>query len=85
MHDLLVERTPISDRVWDMSKILDWAFLHLPVDEKKIAITGNSGGGTITFFAVACDRRITVAVKILWAYSMVSVAMVNGCMGMLKR
>lgn len=25
MHDLLVGRTPIGDRVWDMSKILDWA------------------------------------------------------------
>jgi len=43
MHDLLAGRTPIGDRVWDMSQILDWALQHLPVDETKVAITGNSG------------------------------------------
>lgn len=62
MHDLLVGRTPIGDRVWDMSKILDWAIRYLPVDRKRIAITGNSGGGTASLFAAACDPRITVAV-----------------------
>ena len=62
MHDLLVGRTPIGDRVWDMSKILDWAIQHLPVNEKKIAITGNSGGGTVSLFTAACDSRISVAV-----------------------
>lgn len=62
MHDLLVGRTPIGDRVWDMSKILDWAIRYLPVDTKRIAITGNSGGGTASLFAAACDPRITVAV-----------------------
>ena len=61
MHDLLVGRTPIGDRVWDMSKILDWALQHFPVDEKKIAITGNSGGGTVSLFTAACDSRIKVA------------------------
>ncbi len=61
MHDLLVGRTPVGDRVWDMSRIIDWALVHLPVDKKNIAITGNSGGGTISLFAAACDERITVA------------------------
>lgn len=62
MHDLLAGRTPIGDRVWDMSKIIDWALKNLPVDEKRIAITGNSGGGTVSLFAAACEPRITVAV-----------------------
>jgi dienelactone hydrolase len=62
MKDLLVGRTPIGDRVWDMEKIIDWALQNLPVDAKKIAITGNSGGGTVSLFAAACDPRISVAV-----------------------
>jgi hypothetical protein len=62
MHDLLVGRTPIGDRVWDMSRIIDWAIRNLSVDEKKIAITGNSGGGTVSLFTAACDPRIAVAV-----------------------
>ncbi|MBL7698851.1 MAG: acetylxylan esterase [Chitinophagaceae bacterium] len=62
MKDLLVGRTPIGDRVWDMQKIIDWALQNLPVDPKRIAITGNSGGGTVSFFSAACDPRITVAV-----------------------
>jgi dienelactone hydrolase len=62
MNDLLVGKTVIGDRVWDMSRILDWAILNLPVDTMKIAITGNSGGGTVALFTAACDQRITVAV-----------------------
>lgn len=62
MHDILVGRTPIGDRVWDVSKLIDWALNTLPIDPKKIVVTGNSGGGTVTLFAAACDPRITVAV-----------------------
>ncbi|HEY4153891.1 MAG TPA: prolyl oligopeptidase family serine peptidase, partial [Puia sp.] len=62
MHDLLLGRTVIGDRVWDMSRILDWALKTLPVDPRRIAITGNSGGGTVSLFAAACDSRIRVAV-----------------------
>jgi dienelactone hydrolase len=61
MHDLLVGRTPIGDRVWDISRLIDWAFTHLPVDPRRVAITGNSGGGTISLFAPACDERISLA------------------------
>ncbi|MFA5419521.1 MAG: alpha/beta hydrolase family protein [Bacteroidales bacterium] len=62
LHDLLVGRTPIGDRVWDVSKLIDWALENLPVDPGKIVVTGNSGGGTVTLFAAACDTRISVAV-----------------------
>ena len=62
LHDILVGRTPIGDRVWDVSKLIDWAMKTLPIDPHKIVVTGNSGGGTVTLFAAACDTRISVAV-----------------------
>ena len=62
MHALLVGRTPIGERVWDMSRLIDWAVEHEGVDSRRVAITGNSGGGTISLFAAACDERITVAI-----------------------
>ena len=62
VHDLLVGRTPIGDRVWDMSRIIDWALATLPVDQKNIIITGNSGGGTVSLFTAACEPRISIAV-----------------------
>ena len=62
MHDLLVGRTPIGDRVWDISRLIDWALETQEVDGDRIAITGNSGGGTVSLFAAACEERISVAV-----------------------
>lgn len=62
VHSMLVGRTPIGERVWDMSRLIDWALANLPVDAQRIAITGNSGGGTVSLFAAACETRIAVAV-----------------------
>ena len=61
MHDLLVGRTPIGERVWDISRLIDWALATLEVEAGKIAITGNSGGGTTALFAAACEPRISAA------------------------
>lgn len=61
LHNIMVGRTAIGDRVWDVSKIIDWALENLPVDPRRIVVTGNSGGGTVTLFAAACDTRISVA------------------------
>lgn len=61
VNDLLVGRTPIGDRVWDMMKLIDYALENLPVDGKNIIMTGTSGGGTTTLFASACDPRITIS------------------------
>ena len=62
LHGLLLGRTPIGERVWDISRLIDWALHNLNVDANRIAITGNSGGGTISLFAGACEERITLAV-----------------------
>ena len=61
VHDLLLGRTPIGERVWDTSRLIDWAAANLPIDAGRIAITGNSGGGTISLFASACDTRIALS------------------------
>ena len=62
MHAMLFGRTMIGCRVWDISRILDWVTKRYDIDPRRIAITGNSGGGTTSVFAPACDERITVAV-----------------------
>jgi poly(3-hydroxybutyrate) depolymerase len=61
LHGLLVGRTPIGERVWDIACLIDWALANLAVDGQRIAITGNSGGGTTSVFAAACEERIAAA------------------------
>ena len=61
VEDLLVGRTPVGDRVWDVMKLIDFAQENLPVDGKNIIVTGTSGGGTTTLFSGACDERISVS------------------------
>ena len=62
MHQMLFGRTVIGCRVWDISRIIDWIGGQYDIDPRCIAITGNSGGGTTSVFAPACEERITVAV-----------------------
>ena len=62
LHGLLLGRTVIGERVWDIARLIDWALTRGDVDARRIAITGNSAGGTTAVFAAACDRRIAVAV-----------------------
>ena len=61
-HALLFGRTLIGERVFDVSRLIDYAATREEIDLGRIAITGNSGGGTIAVFAPACDERIGVAV-----------------------
>ena len=62
IHCLLAGRTPIGERVWDMQRLLDWAEKHPLIDPKRIAMTGNSGGGVLTGYTAAIDTRIRVAI-----------------------
>ena len=61
MHAMLFGRTLIGERVWDMGRLIDYGATRPEVDIRKVLITGNSGGGTVSLFAAACDERITVA------------------------
>ena len=62
MHCLLAGRTAIGERVWDLSRLLDWAVTRRDFNKKHILMMGNSGGGMATLYTAACDERITVAV-----------------------
>lgn len=58
----LVGRSLVGDRVWDLRRLLDFAEARPELDADRIAVTGNSGGGTVTLFSAAVDDRIDVAV-----------------------
>jgi dienelactone hydrolase len=56
---LLIGRTLIGERVWDVQRALDVAEKKFPeIDRDRIVCMGNSGGGTTAFFASCADSRI---------------------------
>ncbi len=64
MPSLLLGRTAIGERVWDVQRLIDVMFSHFAdfVDQRKVICMGNSGGGTTTFYASCMDNRISIAV-----------------------
>lgn len=59
---LLLGRTLIGDRCHDISCAIDAVVENFPqIDAGKIAVMGNSGGGTATIYAAALDTRIAAA------------------------
>lgn len=57
--NLLIGRTTIGERVWDVQKAIDVFERYFPqVDAEKIMCMGNSGGGTTAFYAACIDERI---------------------------
>ena len=55
--------------VWDGMRGLDYLLTRSEVDAKRIACTGNSGGGNMTAFLAALDDRIQVAAPSCWINS----------------
>ena len=62
MHSLILGKTLIGERVWDVVRGIDYLEKRKEVDKNRIACLGNSGGGTVTFFAACMDKRIKVAI-----------------------
>lgn len=62
MRALMFGRTLIGERVWDLMRLIDYASTRGDVDTARVAITGNSGGGTASLYAAAIDERIGVSV-----------------------
>jgi cephalosporin-C deacetylase-like acetyl esterase len=61
MTALLLGRTMIGERTWDVSRAID-ALAEFPeVDTGRIGCMGNSGGGTQTAYLMALDERINCA------------------------
>lgn len=60
---LLLGRTTIGERVWDVMRLIDVIEKHFPMlDKDNIMCLGNSGGGTATFYSACIDKRIKCAI-----------------------
>jgi cephalosporin-C deacetylase-like acetyl esterase len=60
MTALTLGRTLVGERVWDISKAIDMLANFDCCDTDKIVITGNSGGGTASYYAACYDQRIKI-------------------------
>jgi len=61
MVSLLLGRTMIGERVWDVSRAID-ALADFPhIDSSRVGVMGNSGGATISYFAACLEPRISIA------------------------
>ena len=58
---LLLGRTIIGERIWDIMKAIDLLPNFEQLDVDKIVITGNSGGGTMSYYAACMDERIKIS------------------------
>lgn len=61
-RSIMLGRTLMGERVWDVQRAIDWLSTHPDVDGERIACVGHSGGGTITMAATAIEPRIKVSV-----------------------
>ncbi len=64
MNNLLMGRTTIGERVWDVQRLIDLLETEFAdkVDVNCISLLGNSGGGTATAYTAALEDRIILAV-----------------------
>lgn len=64
LPSLLMGRTAIGERVWDVQRLIDVIVKYFSeyVEMEQIICIGNSGGGTVTFYAACMDARIKLAV-----------------------
>ncbi|HCE45745.1 MAG TPA: hypothetical protein DET40_19555 [Lentisphaeria bacterium] len=59
--EILLGRTMAGARIWDVSKAIDMMKNFPEIDADRIGCMGNSGGGTITYYATCIDPRIKIA------------------------
>jgi hypothetical protein len=63
MTALILGRTILGERVWDVSKAIDSLdFFKEKLDLDDITVVGQSGGGTATYYSACYDKRIKMAV-----------------------
>ena len=63
MTALIMGRTTLGERVWDISRLIDVLQSEFSdcMDTNTICCMGNSGGGTATLYAAALEPRIRLA------------------------
>lgn len=61
LHAQLFGRSLAGDRVWDVTRLLDFVEARDDLDEDRVVLTGHSGGGAAALFAAAVDERVDVA------------------------
>ena len=62
LQALLLGHTLIGERCWDVSRAIDTVAAHFPmIDTSRVAVMGNSGGGTVSIYSAAVDTRIVAA------------------------
>jgi len=49
----------LGQKVSDVMQFIDWALARKDTDPKRVVMTGNSHGGTMTLFCSAVDKRIS--------------------------
>ena len=58
---------------WDGMRALDYLLSRAEVDPARIGVTGNSGGGCLSTWLWALDRRISMAAPSCWVNSFLAV------------
>lgn len=61
MHALMLGRTLIGERVYDVDRAIDYLATRGDADLNRIGVMGNSGGGTISMFSAAVLPRLAFA------------------------
>ena len=61
MHALMLGRTLIGERVYDVDRGIDYLEFRGDADMKRVGVMGNSGGGTISVFSAALLSRLSFA------------------------
>ena len=56
--------TPAGVETWNAIRGIDYLFSRSDVDSSRLAVTGISGGGAVTFWVAAADERVRVAVPV---------------------
>lgn len=57
----ILGRTTLGERVWDIQRAIDVLPCFDMLDTDKILVTGNSGGGTMSFYATCLEDRIKLS------------------------
>ncbi len=68
-HWLSLGYTPAAPEVWNAIRALDYLETRREVDSRRVAVTGISGGGAMTWYAAAVDERFQAAAPVCATWS----------------